>query len=246
MKNTCYLMVMEYDGTGFSGWQKQPGLRTVQSAVEAALERIVHTPVTVVAAGRTDKGVHALGQAVSCAIPDVIEPKKLLIALNAQLPKDVAVVSVRKAPSSFNARFDAKKKTYRYTVWNRPNRTVLLKSRSWHISAPLDIAAMRKAAAALQGKHDFSAFNAAGGGQENMLVGLSSAAVTRRAGTVLLSFTADRFLYKMVRNMVGTLVMVGRGKQSPEDMKRILRSGKRSHAGPTAPPQGLCLTRVYY
>jgi tRNA pseudouridine38-40 synthase len=242
----CYLLVIEYDGTGYSGWQKQPGIRTVQREVESALQRICGAPVTVVAAGRTDKGVHARGQAASCALPLHFEKKKLLIALNSVLPKDIAVVSVRDVPSSFHARFDAKCKTYTYTVWNRPDRPVFLKLYAWHIAQPLDIAAMRRAAKYLRGNHDFSAFNAVGGGQTDMSVRLSSVTIARRAGTVVFSFTADRFLYKMVRNLVGTLAEVGRKKNRPEDVTRILRSGRRSFAGPTAPPQGLCLEKVRF
>ncbi len=241
-----YLLLLEYDGTRFSGWQKQPGCRTVQSEIETAAGKVLGCAAAVTAAGRTDKGVHATAQAANLRIAMRADPVRLRTALNAVLPADVAVTSVRRVPEEFNARFCARRKTYRYHIWNMPFRSVWLQGRSWHIIKKLDIAAMRRAARCFLGTRDFSAFDASGSSQENKTVAMRAARIARRGGSVTLLFEADRFLYKMVRTMVGTLVEVGRGKRTPEQVRRTVESHRRSLAGPTAPACGLFLEKVVF
>lgn len=244
---STFLLVIEYDGSGFSGWQKQPGCRTVQSEVEAAFAAVTGCEGKVTAAGRTDRGVHATGQAVSIeTAAETLPSKKLFIALNAVLPSDISVVSVRRVPDSFSARFAAKEKTYTYRILNRPARSVLEGRKAWHVIRPLDISAMRTAAGILKGLHDFSAFEVAGSTQINKKCRISSIAIMRRGDIVTCVLTADRFLYKMVRCIVGTLVEVGIGDRSPASVASILKSGDRRSAGKTAPGHGLFLTRVHY
>lgn len=241
-----YLLLLEYDGTDFSGWQSQPKGRTVQEELETAARRILGCGVKMTASGRTDKGVHAVGQAVTFSLKEPVVPFRLQNALNAVLPRDISVAGIRQVPDGFNARYRAKKKIYEYRIWNRPFRSVWAQKYSWHIISPLNITAMRSAGRSLQGRHDFSAFAAAACGQENRIVSLKSITVSRRGGYIVLRFEADRFLYRMVRNITGTLVEAGKGRIAPGHLKEILNSGDRRQAGPTAPPQGLFLKKVVY
>jgi tRNA pseudouridine38-40 synthase len=241
-----YLLLLEYDGTRYSGWQKQPGVRTIQETVESSIQKIFGYPVKVVAAGRTDKGVHAIAQAVSFCACRTIDRPLVRASLNAVLPDDVSAVSIHEVSREFNARFSARGKAYQYRIWNKPFRSVWMQNVSWNIRSPLNISSMKKAAAYLTGKHNFSAFDASGGTQVNKIVDLKEIRITRRKGIVTLRFEADRFLYKMVRNITGTLVDVGLGKRTPGEFESILESRKRSTAGPTAPAHGLFLEKVIY
>lgn len=239
-----YLLVIEYDGTEFSGWQKQPGTRTVQEEIERSAAKILGVPVRVTGSGRTDKGVHAAGQAANLSSDTAIAPARLHSALNALLPSDISIVSVRRVPEGFNARYAAVKKIYEYRIWNTAARSVWAAPCSWHIRSPLDLEAMQKAARKLLGRHDFSAFDVAGGTQQNKIVRMGKIAVRRRNGYVVCTLEADRFLYKMVRSIVGTLVEAGRGERTPGNIRDTLASRDRRRAGRTAPAQGLFLKRV--
>lgn len=240
-----FLLFLEYDGARYCGWQKQPGLRTVQGELAKAIYKVFHCRPDLTAAGRTDTGVHALGQGVSLELPDTVNPEKVCPALNAVLPYDIAVTSARPVPARFNARYSAVRKTYFYRIWNRHPRSVWA-ARAWHVRTPLDIAAMRTASQSLLGSHDFSAFAAAGGSQDNKVACMEAIRITRAGGFVTITCIGNRFLYKMVRNMVGTLVEVGLGRMKPEQVSDILKTGKRILAGPTAPPQGLFLKKVVF
>jgi len=245
--NCNYLLLIEYDGTDFSGWQKQPAARTVQEEIEKALLKLGSAGAKATAAGRTDKGVHANAQAVCVSFDKgSLKDKDLRFSLNSVLPKDISVISVEKKTSSFNPRFEAEKKKYRYLIWNRPWRSVWRGGNAWHIAGRLDTASMKKASGYLLGRHDFRAFEASGSTQTDKVANLESIDIKRRNGIISICFTGDRFLYKMVRNIVGTLVEAGRGKITPESLRDILASGNRKMAGPTAPPKGLFLEEVFF
>ena len=241
-----YLLLVEYDGSGYSGWQKQPGAVTVQGEIEKAFDKL-GLKVNALAAGRTDKGAHALGQAVGVSFKkDTGKDYDLRYRLNAVLPKKISIISAEKKNSSFNPRFEAKRKKYRYVIWNRPWRSVWRGMNAWHVTQPLDTARMIKASRFLLGSHDFSAFDASGSTQPNKQVNVESIDIVERDGKITVTFTADRFLYKMVRNIVGTLVEAGKGNIDPRQLKDILLCRNRRAAGPTAPAKGLFLEEIMF
>jgi len=241
-------LVLEYDGTEFEGWQSQgPGHRTVQGVLEAALEQVTGRRWPVAGAGRTDAGVHAEGQVASCAPQTSLPPVDLRRALNAVLPRDVAVVEAALAPAGFHARRSARGKLYRYALWNGPVRSPLRERTHWGLRTPLDVGAMRVAAAPLVGTHDFAAFQSAGGGTRTSVRSLERLDVEGEpGGEILLWAGGGGFLRHMVRALVGTLVEVGRGRRPAGDLPAVLASRDRGRAGPTAPARGLTLVRVDY
>ncbi len=248
-------LVLEYDGTGFHGWQAQPGRaerRTVQAVVELALERLLGEPVTVHGAGRTDAGVHALGQVASVVLERAtMAPEAIRDGLNALLPEDVAVRLVEDAPAGFHARKSAIGKHYRYLLLCRQARAPLLRRRVWHRRGRLDLEAMARAAVPLVGRHDFSAFRAAAGQAKHPVRTLRRLTVApdpagEVEGLVRIDLEADGFLMHMARILVGTLVEVGRGRLAPEATAAILAGRDRRAAGPTAPAHGLYLVAVRY
>jgi len=238
-----YLLIIEYDGSRYAGWQKQPGMITIQSELEKAAAVVLGKPVKSTAAGRTDKGVHARGQVVTLSAPANYPPKRFLLALNSLLPKDIAVTGVRKANAGSNARFDASGKVYRYYIWNKTYRSVWRKDR-WHVARPLDLGLMKSAVQFIVGKHDFRAFEARGSTQCSKICNLERIKITNHGGEITLTFAADRFLYKMVRNITGTLVDVGLGRIAPDALIGILDGKNRRHAGRTAPSHGLFLEKI--
>ncbi len=241
-----FKIVLEYDGTEYSGWQRQANARTVQAAVEDALAAVAQTRITVVGAGRTDAGVHALGQVASFRTDRDLTPREWLRALNVHLPSDIAALSVEPVTDQFHARYSARGKLYRYHLLNRPERSPLLRNRAWMIFKPLDEPAMREAAGYLVGRHDFSAFETMPTANENPLCEIRRFDLDREGDLLVFSIYADRFLKQMVRSMVGTIVEVGQGKRAPAGIKDVLDSRSRPTAGKTAPPQGLYLVRVDY
>lgn len=247
-----FRLVLEYDGTDFSGWQTQgDGTRTVQGAVEEALRRVTGAEPFVMGAGRTDAGVHAEGQVASAVVETALDAATLRRAMNAVLPADVAVVEAALAAPGFHALRDARGKLYRYRVWNGPTRSPL-RARTHHVvHAPLDLEAMRRAAAPLVGRHDFRAFETRG--SEHADPGRSTVrtlhAVTidgEAGGEVRLDFEGEGFLRYMVRTLVGTLLEVGRGAREEAGPAGVLAGRDRRAAGPTAPAAGLTLVRVQY
>lgn len=242
--------VLEYDGTDFAGWQAQaPGARTVQGELEAALLRVTGAAVRVVGAGRTDAGVHAEGQVASCRIETRLDAATLARALNAVLPPDLAVRSAQQAPEGFDARRDARRKLYRYRVWNGPVRSPLRTRTHAFVRAPLDVDAMRRAAATLAGRHDFASFETRR--RESGRAGASTVRTLFRVeilgasgGEVVFEIEGDGFLRYMVRGLVGTLLEIGRGERPEADVTRILGARDRRAAGVTAPARGLVLVRV--
>ena len=241
---TTFKVVLEYDGAGYAGWQRQSNAPTIQATLEDALASIAQTRLTVVGAGRTDAGVHALGQVASFQTDRGLSSRNWLRALNARLPADISVLSVEEMPDAFHARHSARGKLYEYHLLNRPERAPLLRERAWMLHKPLNPAAMAEAAAELIGTHDFSSFQTAPTDNENPECHLERLDLRREGDLIVLAFYADRFLKQMVRSIVGTLVEVGRGKRSAADMRRVLAARSRPEAGRTAPAHGLYLIRV--
>lgn len=240
-------LVIEYDGTDFYGWQKQPRERTVQGVLEETIARVLGHPVRLVGSSRTDRGVHALGQVANFTTTSPLPVETMLRAFNALLPEDVAIKGVEEVPLDFHARFWAKSKVYEYRLLLRPIRSPLERRFSWHIPEPLDVAAMVQCCRMLIGKRDFSSFRLSGSDTKNPVREMYRAEVVPRPPHhLLLVFEANGFLRGMVRSIVGTLVEVGKGRITPEDFGRILEARDRSAAAATAPPQGLFLVEVKY
>jgi tRNA pseudouridine38-40 synthase len=239
-------LVVEYDGTDFAGWQIQPRLRTVQRVLETAVRKVVRHKVNLLASGRTDAGVHAKGQVANFRTRSSISARRFVLAINSNLPADVAVLDAEDVPLAFHATHDAKSKLYRYRLSYRRVRPALHRRWSYWVRGPLDIAAMRRAAARLVGTHDFNSFRAEGYREKDSVRTVSSIDVVENEDFLDVLIAGDGFLYMMVRVIVGTLVRVGLGKVSPEAIDRILAARDRKAAGPTLPPHALCLMRVDY
>lgn len=239
-------LTLEYDGTAYAGWQRQPNLPTVQSEVERVLARITQRRLTTVASGRTDAGVHALGQVVSFRTDAILSPQEWARALNGLLPQDVVVHRVEFVENDFHARFGAVAKTYEYRILNGPTRSPLGRDRVWHVPKALDITAMQRAADHLMGTHDFSSFQGSRSNCDNPICMMQPIGWFWEPPQLHMRFTADRFLKQMVRNIVGTLVDIGLGRRATDEMNAILAARDRRVAGPTAPPYGLYLLKVLY
>lgn len=243
-----FRLLVEYDGTDLAGWQIQPGpARTVQGALVVALERITGTAVTVTGAGRTDAGVHAEGQVASVMLDTRLEPAELQRALNALLPRDIAVREVARAPDAFHALRDARSKLYVYRLWTNPSRSPLRERTSLWVRSALDLEAMREAGHALVGTHDFASFRGVGSSVRSSVRTLLRVDVSGAlGGEVAMDFEGTGFLRHMVRNLVGTLLEVGKGRRAPDAMRALLLASDRNRAGPTAPARGLTLVHVRY
>jgi len=251
MKTTRIKLMLAYDGTDFCGWQHQGGVRTVQSDVEAALAKIIGEPTHVQAAGRTDSGVHALAQCAHFDAPDRLSHVPWDKALNGLLAPDVRVLSAQAAAPGFHAQFDARSKIYAYTIWLERGPVNPLRRRFvWSPRPPsLDLVAMDEAAAVLIGTHDFNSFRNLGTPLGDRGTVRTLAGIWRQPGgpaEMVWRFQANGFLKQMVRNIMGCLVAVGRGKVTPADVRLILEKRDRSFAPPTAPALGLCMERVFY
>lgn len=239
-------LLLEYDGTDFAGWQLQPGMRTVQGVLEAALQTLLGLPVAVVGSGRTDAGVHARGQVAHAVVPDATDLARLHRGLDALAGPDVAVRALEVAPAGFHARYDACRRVYHYHASTAP-RALDRRTRLWLRPAP-DFAAMNAAAGVLVGTHHFGAFCRTQSATENRVCTVHVAQWEKedRAGDWRFRVEGDRFLHGMVRAFVGTLLRVGRGQLAAEALPGILASQDRRRAGPAAPPHGLVLERVEY
>jgi tRNA pseudouridine38-40 synthase len=239
-------LTLAYDGTEFQGWQVQPGRPTVQGLVMAAAGRILGEPVKVTGASRTDAGVHAVGQVASLATTSRIAPDSLARGLNALLPEAIRVLAASEAPLGFDARRWALGKRYLYLIDRGAVAHPLLRRHAWHPRYPLDAQAMSEALRLLRGKHDFSAFCAAQGRGRTPTCTIRSARLVGRGERLAIFVSADSFLHHMVRNIVGSLVEVGRGARSVSWMAELLAGRDRTRSGPTAPGHGLTLVRVLY
>lgn len=241
-----FKITLEYDGSDFAGWQRQADQPTIQEALEQALQQLSQVPTPAVGAGRTDAGVHALGQVASFRSDKPMTEEEWRRGLNGVLPEPISVQLVQAVQDSFHARYSAKGKLYEYRILNRPPRPALDRSRVWHLSRSLDEAAMREAAQALCGRHDCASFQGSPTDTENTLCHIQELSVVRTGDAISIRVYADRFLKQMVRAIVGTLVEVGLGKRTPASIKDILAARARSAAGRTAPAHGLYLVRVDY
>ncbi|HEX8201998.1 MAG TPA: tRNA pseudouridine(38-40) synthase TruA [Isosphaeraceae bacterium] len=244
MRNIKLLLC--YDGTDFSGWQRQPDRRTVQQELETALGRLTGVESPTNASGRTDAGVHALGQVVHFFTASRHEPAVFVKALNALLPRDVRVIDAWDVPQSFHATLDARVKLYRYVIDNGRIADPFLLRTSWHVFTPLDAEAMDRAAQALRGRHDFHSFETNWPNRTSSVRTITHIAVERAVDSVRIEVEADGFLYNMVRAIAGTLTLVGAGRWPESRVAEVLAAEDRARAGPTAPPQGLFLVRVRY
>jgi tRNA pseudouridine38-40 synthase len=239
-------LLLSYDGTDFSGWQRQPDRRTVQQELEEALGRLTGVEPSTNASGRTDAGVHALGQVVHFYTASRHAPEVFVKALNAMLPSDVRVRGAGEMPQAFHATLDAKAKLYRYIIDNGPIADPFQTRYSYHVYRPLDVAAMGRAAQTLRGRHDFHSFETHWPNRTSSVRTITHIAVNRMGDFVWVDVEADGFLYNMVRSITGTLLLVGSGRWPESKVAEALRAEDRREAGPTAPPQGLFLVRVRY
>jgi tRNA pseudouridine38-40 synthase len=238
--------VLEYDGSGFAGWQQQARGRTVEAELKRALRELTGKDHTVYAAGRTDAGAHAEGQVVNFQLDGRIAPQRLVEALNARLPEDVAALRAEAVPDGFHARYSAKWRRYRYRYLDRPARPALERGRCWHVRGVLDVAAMSRAAKALVGKHDWTSYCSASEPPDARVREMRSAKVTRHGDIVELELVAEGFLRGLARSIAGALAEVGRGRQRPEWAGEVLRAKDRRLAPKTAPAGGLTLMEVIY
>jgi tRNA pseudouridine38-40 synthase len=247
---TTFRLTLAYDGSEFSGWQRHPGKRTIQEELEATLERITGRRPKCIASGRTDAGVHALGQVVSFTSETRLAPEVIARALNAELPEDLLVFEVAQAPDGFDALRHAMRKRYRYVIEDGRQRDLFDRKYLWHIYQRLDVPSMRQAAATLVGTHDFLSFQTTGSSRLTTTRTVFDLAVERHPSEftdrIFIEVEADGFLYNMVRNIVGTLVQVGKGKEPPTWPAQVLALRDRRKAGMTAPAQGLFLVWVQY
>ena len=239
-------LTISYDGLNYSGWQNQPGKHTIQGCLQQSLGELTGTFIKINGASRTDAGVSALGQVVNFLIDSPIPTDNFVKALNHRLPQDIVVTEATEVGRDFDASGSAKSKLYRYTIFTGKKRNVLKTRNCWHRPAPLDIAAMDAAAKMLLGTKDFKSFASAADKRENSIRTVMQCQVTQQDNWVYIDIEADRFLYNMVRNIVGTLVEIGRGKWKPEKITEILEAENRKAAGPIAPAAGLCLMWIKY
>ena len=238
-------LTIEYDGTNYAGWQVQPKARSVQGTIERALSQILQEEVRLTSSGRTDAGVHALGQVANFFTISPIDLRVLQRGVNALLPKDIAVKEIREEDLSFHARFSARSRVYLYRILNHPIRSGIERLYSWHVPEEIDIERMREATPFLIGEHDFSSFRGAECKADPRRE-LKRLNINKKGCIIEIEMEANAFLQHMARIIVATLVDVGRGKLAPEDVKEILEAKDRSRASKTAPPQGLFLKEVIY
>lgn len=239
-------MVLQYDGTSYHGWQRQKQEITLQGVIEEKIRIITGEFSTLIASGRTDAGVHALGQVCHFLTNSAIAPEALRKGLNSLLPDDILIREVQEAPADFHARYSARSKVYEYRILNRPQPDPFLRFYSWHVPFRLNGDAMKECLSLLRGKHDFSSFRSSGSENVNPTREMILADLRVEDGMLRFQFEADGFLRHMVRNIVGTLVEVGEGKRDPEAFGKILESKDRQKAGVKSPPQGLYLVTVRY
>lgn len=241
-----FKLLIEYDGTNYHGWQIQPIDSSIQNEIQKILTIITKQPITIIGSGRTDAGVHAVGQVAHFECITSIPPEKFQDALNKMLPNDIVIRDCAYTHTDFHARYSARGKTYNYRILNSKIPIAINRDYFWHVIKTLDIDSMQKAADFLIGQKDFKAFEGAGSPRKSTVRKIFTAQLRRDDSIITFKITGSGFLKFMVRNIVGTLVDVGTGKLTPDEFNRILLSADRNNAGMTAPPQGLCLKHVEY
>ena len=242
-----YKLVLEYDGSNYHGWQRQRGVLTIQEVVETRLAIMTQAPVRLTGAGRTDAGVHARGQVANFFSETRIPPERLRHGLNGLLPDDIVALDLALVSNRFHARFHARSKVYEYRIYNGPTPPALGRQYGWHIGQPLRWDSMERCLKLLEGKHDFSSFRATGSNvRSSERIVLSTGIAPAGEDIQAITIEANGFLRYMVRNIVGTLVEVGRGKLTAEEFSAIVAACDRKQAGMTAPARGLCLLEVRY
>lgn len=243
-----FKLIIEYDGSAYHGWQRQKDLATIQGTVEAALKVMIGQSVTVIGSGRTDAGVHALNQVASFLAETHLTAEIFKRGLNSLLPEDIVVKDCQSVPDNFHARYNVSSKIYEYIILNRNLPSAIFRQYAWHIRKKLDLERMRAAVVCLNGTHDFSAFEGSGSPRSSPVRTVMNISLKDRmdGGHLAVCVEADGFLRCMVRNIVGTLVDVGKGRTSPGAFQDILKSRDRKRAGATAPPHGLFLKEVKY
>jgi len=242
-----FQLIIEYDGTGYHGWQRQAEDRTIQAEIETALAAMTGGPVTLIGSGRTDAGVHALAQSAHFSCSTRIPPESVKNGLNSLLPPDIVIHACRQVPDTFHARFDVRGKTYHYHIRNHPEPCAVGRQYAWHLRAPLSIDRMNAGADCILGTHDFKAFEGAGSPRSDTRRTIFSADwIEATDHRVIFRITGSGFLRFMVRNIVGALTAVGQGKLAPEDIDALLTGRDRTKAPATAPPHGLFLVSVDY
>lgn len=243
-----FKIILQYEGTRYQGWQRQDSTgNTIQGKLEAILGKMTGLGfVQVDGSGRTDSGVHALGQVANFKIDTEMTKEQVMDYINQYLPEDIGVISIDEMPERFHSRLNAKGKTYRYRIWNSPLPCVFERKYVHVLADKLDVDAMKKAAACFVGKHDFKAFTSNKKSKKSTVRTIESIAIERNDNELVLTYNGDGFLYHMVRILTGTLIEVGLGKRSPESIPELLEHGTRDMAGELAPAKGLCLVEVRY
>ena len=239
-------LIIEYDGKEFKGWQKQPGRLNIQGEIERAIGEITGEKIDLIASGRTDAGVHSIGQTANFKTNSNLPIEKFPIAINSKLKKSVVIQSAEEVDEKFHSRYSVKSKTYRYTINNSKYGSALFRNMEFHYPMKLDVSKMIDAAKHFEGKHDFKAFKASGTSSKSSVRTIYKARVYEEGDRIYIELTGNGFLYNMVRIIAGTLLDVGAGKIMPEDIPQMIEDKKRENAGRTLPARGLCLMKVEY
>ena len=239
-------LIIEYDGKSFNGWQKQPNKLNIQGEIERAIGEITGEEIDLIASGRTDAGVHSLGQTANFKTNSNLPIEKIAIAINSKLKKSIVIKSAEEVDERFHSRYSVKSKTYRYTINNSPMGTAIYREMEYHVPMKLNIENMKKAAQFFEGEHDFKGFKASGTSSKSSVRTIYNADVRKEGERIYIELTGSGFLYNMVRIIAGTLVDVGIGKINPEQIPNIIEAKDRSKAGKTLPAHGLCLMKVEY
>ena len=239
-------LTIEYDGKDFNGWQKQPDKLNIQGNIEKVISEITKEEIELIGSGRTDAGVHAIGQVANFKTNSNIPIEKFAIAINSRLKKSIIIKKAEEVPERFHSRYNCKKKTYRYIINNSDMGSAIYRNLEYNIKMPLNLENMKKASKYFEGEHDFSAFKGSGTSSKSSVRTIYSADVKKENERIIIELTGNGFLYNMVRIISGTLVEVGLGKIRPEEIKDIIDSKNRQMAGKTLPPYGLYLVEVNY
>lgn len=239
-------LIIEYDGKGFNGWQKQPNKLNIQGEIEKAIGEITGEEIELIASGRTDSGVHSLGQTANFKTNSSIDIEKFPIAINSKLKQSIVIKSAEEVEERFHSRYSVKSKKYRYTINNSKYGSAIYRDFEYHFPIKLNVEDMKKAAKEFEGEHDFKAFKASGTSSKSSVRTIYKAEVFEDNDRIYIELTGSGFLYNMVRIISGTLLDVGIGKIKPEEIANIIESKERARAGKTLPARGLCLVEVMY